>query len=66
MKCGICSRDNLTEKELDVHTRVFHKVRIEHQPPQRIASGVCPECGSTLWFQEGCASCPSCGFSKCG
>ena len=39
----------------------------ERQPPQKIASGMCPECGSTLWwFQEGCATCQACGFSKCG
>nr|WP_277995769.1 vitamin B12-dependent ribonucleotide reductase [Moorella thermoacetica] len=30
-----------------------------------IAKGICPECGSTLYFQEGCVTC-SCGFSKCG
>ena len=37
----------------------------EAQPPQQIAAGMCPDCGSTLWFQEGCATCQSCGFSKC-
>lgn len=26
---------------------------------------VCPECGSTLVFQDGCIGCPSCGYSKC-
>lgn len=25
----------------------------------------CPDCGSTVQHQEGCVSCPSCGFSKC-
>lgn len=25
----------------------------------------CPECGSTLFFQEGCFICPSCGYTKC-
>lgn len=30
-----------------------------------IKRGICPECGSTLHFLEGCVTC-SCGFSKCG
>jgi ribonucleoside-diphosphate reductase alpha chain len=25
----------------------------------------CPECGGKMVFQEGCAKCPSCGFSFC-
>ncbi|MDP2364015.1 MAG: hypothetical protein Q8M94_09630 [Ignavibacteria bacterium] len=36
------------------------------QKPQKIAIGMCPDCGSTLWYQEGCSTCHSCGFSKCG
>ena len=72
MKCGICGRDNLTQRELDVHLRLFHKVGgIPHppqhnEPPQQFAAGVCPECGSTMWFEGGCATCHSCGYSKCG
>lgn len=27
--------------------------------------GKCPECTSTLIYKEGCASCASCGYSKC-
>ena len=26
----------------------------------------CPDCGHKLNFQEGCAHCPACGYSKCG
>ncbi|MDA2936349.1 adenosylcobalamin-dependent ribonucleoside-diphosphate reductase [Patescibacteria group bacterium AH-259-L05] len=25
----------------------------------------CPECGGKLWAQEGCLSCPQCGFGLC-
>jgi ribonucleoside-diphosphate reductase alpha chain len=27
---------------------------------------VCPECGETLVFEEGCNSCKACGYTKCG
>jgi ribonucleoside-diphosphate reductase alpha chain len=27
---------------------------------------VCPECGQTISFEEGCMTCHFCGFSKCG
>ena len=27
---------------------------------------VCPECGETLIFQEGCHRCPCCAYTKCG
>jgi ribonucleoside-diphosphate reductase alpha chain len=29
-------------------------------------AGQCPDCGSILIYQEGCAICPNCGFTKCG
>lgn len=25
----------------------------------------CPECGSTVWHEGGCVTCPNCGYSKC-
>jgi ribonucleoside-diphosphate reductase alpha chain len=28
-------------------------------------AGQCPDCGSILMHQEGCAICPNCGFTKC-
>jgi hypothetical protein len=62
MKCQICQRDGLNEKELKVHLKYFHK-----QVDEVVfkASNICPECGSTMWFEEGCATCHTCGFSKC-
>jgi len=29
-------------------------------------AGVCPDCGDSLARENGCATCRSCGFSKCG
>uniref|UniRef100_A0A6H1ZFY4 Putative ribonucleoside diphosphate reductase n=1 Tax=viral metagenome TaxID=1070528 RepID=A0A6H1ZFY4_9ZZZZ len=65
MNCDICGRENLAKHELEIHNKYFHKI-VVNQPPQKFATGVCPECGLTLWFEEGCASCHGCGFSKCG
>ncbi|MDP8219006.1 MAG: vitamin B12-dependent ribonucleotide reductase [Candidatus Theseobacter exili] len=28
--------------------------------------GTCPDCGAALEYLEGCASCRTCGYSKCG
>lgn len=28
-------------------------------------AGQCPDCGSSLIYQEGCHICPSCGYTKC-
>ncbi|HTR45240.1 MAG TPA: vitamin B12-dependent ribonucleotide reductase [Thermodesulfovibrionales bacterium] len=28
--------------------------------------GACPECGSSVQHEEGCAKCYTCGFTKCG
>ena len=63
MICKLCHRGNLTERELEVHTKYFHSKG--RTTTQSIAQGVCPECGSTLFFQEGCYVCKVCGFGKC-
>ncbi len=31
----------------------------------RNVAGQCPDCSSTLVYQEGCFICPSCGYTKC-
>ena len=38
-------------------------IKKEKSEPKR--KDVCPECSGTMVFQEGCAKCPSCGFSFC-
>lgn len=31
-----------------------------------LMGGVCPECGQTITFEEGCQTCHFCGHTKCG
>ena len=65
MRCDICYRELDSEKELMVHKKYFHGVSQNGQRSQAVASGSCPDCGCTLFYQEGCVKCQSCGYSKC-
>lgn len=31
----------------------------------KVSNGACPDCGCTLWFQEGCVLCEGCGYTVC-
>ena len=64
MICQICGRDGLSKKELVVHLKYFHKKQA--QQSQKVSAGACPECGLTLFYQEGCVTCMICGYNKCG
>lgn len=68
-ECKICNRKDLSEEELRIHIKYFHNEAL-HRPyttqAQAIAQGTCPECGATLFFQEGCVRCQGCGYSRCG
>jgi ribonucleoside-diphosphate reductase alpha chain len=37
----------------------------EMQQPLLTFAGVCPDCGSSLVYENGCSHCRSCGYSKC-
>ncbi|WDP84720.1 MAG: vitamin B12-dependent ribonucleotide reductase [Desulfobacter sp.] len=36
------------------------------QYKNRLKSDLCPECGQAITFEEGCKTCHSCGYTKCG
>ena len=43
-------------------------ILVTHNPrnePKKSVGGVCPDCGGTIEFVEGCKKCPLCGWSKC-
>jgi len=33
--------------------------------PESSSGEICPDCGGVLVYMEDCATCPSCGYSKC-
>ncbi|HYM91996.1 MAG TPA: adenosylcobalamin-dependent ribonucleoside-diphosphate reductase, partial [bacterium] len=37
----------------------------DFQQPLLTFAGVCPDCGSSLIYENGCSSCRSCGYSRC-
>ncbi len=46
-----------------------YKDRISNKPKKTtntLKADMCPECGMTIAFEEGCMTCHSCGYSKCG
>ena len=65
MRCDLCGKDGLSDQELRVHKKYFHGSPAVGQGAQKMVSGACPDCGTTLFYREGCVSCPSCGYNKC-
>jgi len=37
-----------------------------HKYENSLLGEICPECGQTISFEEGCMTCHFCGFTKCG
>lgn len=50
------------KKELKFEEKVVPKIETQSQ---KLDVQICPECGSLMMSQEGCYTCPNCGYSKC-
>jgi ribonucleoside-diphosphate reductase alpha chain len=41
------------------------QIELKAYDPAETFMGTCPDCASDLQFMEGCAKCPTCGYSEC-
>lgn len=64
MQHEIC--DDINESPSKIETKENQKSNIssDNKTP-KIAKPKCPECGEELFFEGGCMTCKSCGYSKC-
>jgi len=46
--------------------RYLPKGNGKKQHKNSLKSDLCPECGQNITFEEGCKTCHSCGYTKCG
>ena len=60
---GHTAPDIATQVETAPH--VDPEVPVDVQQPLLTFAGVCPDCGSSLIYENGCSHCRSCGYSKC-
>lgn len=69
--CPVAIGNALIDMSKEVHNMIFlqkdnyeqqEKVKDISKPSNKL---ICPECGAELRMQEGCNSCPNCGYSKC-
>ena len=58
----IDSEEQSTEKDEEKSVEWNYE---EHTDQENIDHYVCPNCGDSLLFSEGCMKCLNCGFSKC-
>ncbi len=76
---GICGehpvfqKDGLVLSIPDAISRVLEKRYMSasdgkrrHKHENSLLGEICPECGETVSFEEGCVTCHFCGFTKCG
>ncbi len=51
--------------KINIQTAPEKSGEIEEKPKSNTAIKTCPECGSTVYHEEGCLKCQACGWSKC-
>ena len=69
----VFQKDGLVLSIPDAISRVLENRYLKDGPSGRrgkyknsLLGEICPECGQTISFEEGCMTCHFCGFTKCG
>jgi len=68
----VFQKDGLVLSIPDAISRVLEKRYLQHPGKKSgphansLLGEICPECGQTISFEEGCMTCHFCGFTKCG
>jgi ribonucleoside-diphosphate reductase alpha chain len=69
----VFQKDGLVLSIPDAISRVLEKYYLKNQDSKKgrkhekgLLGEICPDCGQTVSFEEGCMTCHFCGFSKCG
>ena len=44
---------------------LLKKMNEDSDSKPKLSNGACPECGSPIYYLEGCNKCQSCGYSQC-
>ena len=69
----VFQKDGLVLSVPDAIARILEKKYLKGKAHKKSGSythsllgEICPECGQTISFEEGCMTCHFCGFTKCG
>ena len=69
----VFQKDGLVLSIPDAISRILEKRYLQNSSYMRrikyensLLGEICPECGQTISFEEGCMTCHFCGFTKCG
>lgn len=60
------SLDNQLNSGKSLTTPPMAESMVKRERSATLRKGACPECGSSLTYEEGCMKCYSCSYSECG
>jgi ribonucleoside-diphosphate reductase alpha chain len=61
----ICDQLQKTTGDMTAFSKVIARILKKHIRENTVSSESCPQCAEKMVYQNGCKSCPSCGYSRC-